>query len=291
MTFQTGVVKMGYSEEKISAVLNKSEQARKHRQKLAKVTETVAAYRLREMKNLYAVEELATWRRTHGYDRDDSWMHDTLPLSPQKFTASLWSDLQELKDAISMSGKARPWQKTREFLDGLKGDLPDEELAAIKRYVERRSREAAQVTVTPVSTAQHCIPRSLNHEIPSDVYVNMEEKDEGRMNPELEPPSAGTGIGTPGQQCPPNEGIWETERTIADGCCSLAWDRIREETSLHQRNTLEREPVQLRKRQIHQTLSSGRQATNPKTRIKAAKRTSKLTPVGKETSHRFRARL
>ena len=49
MMFQTGVVKMGYSEEEISAVLNESEQARKHRQKLAKVTETIAAYRLREI--------------------------------------------------------------------------------------------------------------------------------------------------------------------------------------------------------------------------------------------------
>ena len=119
-----------------------------------------------------------------------------------------------------MSGKTRPWQKTTEFLDGHKGDLPDEELAAIKRYVERQSREAAQMTVTPVSTAQHCILRSLNPEISSDVYVNMEEKNEDRMNPELtelEPPSAGTGLKTPGQQCPPNEGIWETERTIADG--------------------------------------------------------------------------
>ena len=49
----------------------------------------------------------------------------------------------------------------------------------IKRYVDRRSREAAQVTVTPVSTTQHCIPRPLNPEISSDVHVNMEEKDEG----------------------------------------------------------------------------------------------------------------
>ena len=72
-----------------------------------------------------------------------------------------------------MSGRARPWQKSREFLDERKGDLPDEELAAIKRYVERRSREAAQVTATPVSTAQHSIPRSLNPEIPSDMYVSM----------------------------------------------------------------------------------------------------------------------
>ena len=96
-----------------------------------------------------------------------------------------------------MPGRAMPWQKIREFLDGRKGDLPDEELAAIKRYVERRSREVAQVTVTPVSTAQQCIPHSLNPEIPSDVYVSMEETDEGRMNPEsmeLETPSAGTGI-------------------------------------------------------------------------------------------------
>ena len=40
------------------------------------------------------------------------------------------------------------------------------------------------------------------------------------MNPELtelESSSAGTGVKTPGQQCPPNEEIWETGRTIADG--------------------------------------------------------------------------
>ena len=42
-----------------------------------------------------------------------------------------------------MPARARPWQKAGEFLDGLKGDLPDDELAAIKRYVERQSREAA----------------------------------------------------------------------------------------------------------------------------------------------------
>ena len=98
--------------------------------------------------------------------------------------------------------------------------MTDEEFAILKRLVEKRDCEAAQVTVTPVSTAQLCIPRSLNPEISSDVYVGIEKKDEGWMNPELtelEPPSAGTGIETPGQQCPPNEGIWETGRTIADG--------------------------------------------------------------------------
>ena len=34
---------------------------------------------------------------------------------------------------------------------------------------------------------------------------------------ELEPPSAGTGLETPGQQFPPNEGTWEKGRTIAVG--------------------------------------------------------------------------
>ena len=51
MTFPTGVVKTEYSEEEISVVLGESEQARKHKQKLAKVTETVEAYRLSEKKS------------------------------------------------------------------------------------------------------------------------------------------------------------------------------------------------------------------------------------------------
>ena len=47
--------------------------------------------------------------------------------------------------------------------------------------------------------------------------MNMEEKDEGWMNPELtelKSSSAGTGFETPGQQCHP---IWETGRTTANG--------------------------------------------------------------------------
>ena len=63
------MVKMGYSEDEIFAVLNESNQARKRRQILAKVTETDAAYRLREMKGLRVREKLATWRRMNGFDR------------------------------------------------------------------------------------------------------------------------------------------------------------------------------------------------------------------------------
>ena len=121
----------------------------------------------------------------------------------------------------------RPWQKTIDFVDGLKGKLPDEEFAVIKRYVEKRSREAAQtqVTVTPVDTVQHS-PCSPDPDPSPDVCVHLENA-EGKMGPELEdlePPSAGTGLNTPGQQCTPNEGIWQQGRTIANGVLTAGVD-------------------------------------------------------------------
>ena len=75
------------------------------------------------------------------------------------------------------------------------------------------------MTVTPVDTVQQCSPCSLDPEPSPDVCVKS-ESNEGRMDPErgeLESSSAGTGLETPGQQCPPNEGIRETGRTTADG--------------------------------------------------------------------------
>ena len=83
------VIKMEYSEVEISAVLGASEQERKHLRKLDKVMEPVAAYRLKELQHFQAMKKLDTWRRTYGYDRDDSWMHGTRPLSPKEFAASL----------------------------------------------------------------------------------------------------------------------------------------------------------------------------------------------------------
>ena len=41
---------------------------------------------------------------------------------------------------------------------------------------------------------------------------------------ELESPSAGTGLKTPGQQCPPNAGIREQERTTANGFLTAVVD-------------------------------------------------------------------
>ena len=87
--------------------------------------------------------------------------------------------------------------------------------------MEKRDHNVAHATIAPVDTAQYRSPGSPNPEISSDAYVcvDMEEKDEGgRMNSEpteLELPSTGTGLETPGEQCAPNG---ETGRTTADGC-------------------------------------------------------------------------
>ena len=222
MAFLTDVMKKGYSEDEIFAVLVESEQDRKRRRVLAKLTETVAAYRLKEMKDLQALEKLATWRRMNGFDRvvdgEDNWFHGprSLPPTPEEFDANLWSEVNELKNIISMPAKTRPWQKTMEFVDGLKWKLPDEELAVIKRYVEKRGREAAQVTVTRVDTVQYCSPSPQTPEPSSDICVIL-ESNESKMDPELKElksPSAGADFETPGQQCHP---IWETGRTTADG--------------------------------------------------------------------------
>ena len=103
----------------------------------------------------------------------------------------------------------RPWQKTMDFANALEpGKVSDEEFAVLKRLVEKRGREAAQVTVTLVDTVQHCSPCPLDPEPSPDVCVKL-ESNVGRMDPErgeLKSLSAGTGLETPGQQCPLNEG-------------------------------------------------------------------------------------
>ena len=106
-------------------------------------------------------------------------------------------------------------------------EVSDENFAVIKRLVETRDRDAAQVTVTQVSTVQHCSPIPQTPEPLSDVCFNS-ENNEGEMDPGLkeEPKSssAGTGLETPGQQCPPNEGVWEQRRTTANGFVTAGVD-------------------------------------------------------------------
>ena len=131
MTFLTDVMKKGYSEKEIFAVLVESDQDRKRRRMLEIVTETVEAHRLQEMRDLLTFEKLATWRRMNGFDRvadsKDNWSHGprSLPLTPEKYAADLWSDLQELKDAISM-----PRQKVGNLINAIEqGKVSDEKFA------------------------------------------------------------------------------------------------------------------------------------------------------------------
>ena len=141
------------------------------------------------------------------------------------------------------------------------------------------------MTVTPVDTVQYCSPSPQTPEPSPDLCVNL-ETNEGRMDPErgeLEPPSAGMGLETPGQQCPPNEGTWEKGRTIADGSLLDGMGSNQGGDISHpRRNAWTREPSELRR-----TSLSCSRATNPKTRRKAAKKTSNLIPVEKKRRHRF----
>ena len=210
-------MKRGYTQDEIFAVIFESEREKKRRRMQAIVAETVNAHRLKKMKEFLAYEELATWRRMNGFDRvvegEENWFdgHRSLPPTPEQHTASLRFELKKLKDAISMPAEntvTRPRQKTIDVVDGLRSDSLNEllanfEFARIKEYVEKRSRKEAQVqvTVTPVDTVQHCSPCSPDPEPSSSVYVKLENTG-GKMGPELEgveSPSAGTGLGTPGQ--------------------------------------------------------------------------------------------
>ena len=106
------------------------------------------------------------------------------------------------------------------------GEVSDEDFAVIKRLVETRDRDAVQVTVTQVSTVQHCSPIPKTPEPPSNVCFNL-ENNEDEMDPgmeELTSSSASTGLNTPGQQSPPNEGVWETGRITADSILTAGVD-------------------------------------------------------------------
>ena len=84
MAFPTGMGEMKkYSNDELKEMLEESREASKHSRKLGRVMGIVADRRLQQLQYFQAREQLATWRRTHGYDRDDSWMHGTLLLPPQ----------------------------------------------------------------------------------------------------------------------------------------------------------------------------------------------------------------
>ena len=239
------------SSEELTTMLEEAGEASKHARKRGGVMGIVAAHRLKEMRELLMYEKLAIWRRENGFDRvaegEESCFsgHRSLPSTPQEYYASLWCEVNALKEAISMPART-PWQKTAEFVDGLKGKRPDWELAEIKRYVEKRCREEAQAQMTAklVGTVQHCSPCTPNPDMPSGVCFNL-ENNEGKTGQELEKlesSSADTGLETPGQQGPPNEGTWEQRRTTANGFLTASVDSSQGGKISSPK---EREPVQL----------------------------------------------
>ena len=142
--------------------------------------------------------------------------------------------------------------------------------------MEKRDRDAAYATVASVDTAQYSSLRSLTPEIPPDVCVSLEEKDEeGRMNPEpteLESPSAGTVLKHPDGSVPRTGRHGRQDEPSPTAIFSLTGFESGDYTS-------------------PPTERVGTRAANPKTRIMAAKRTSNLTPEGKKRSHRLGTRL
>ena len=179
-------------------------------------------------------------------------------------------------------------KKMAEFRsDSLDELLANFEFARVKEYVEKRSREAAQaqVTVTPVDTVQHCSPCPPNPNMPSNVCIKFKII-EGKMDPEqgeLESSSAGTGLETPGQQCPQNEGIWERGRTTANGFLTADVGSS-QGGNRHPRN----------ERKVRQLLQTSLRKLRPRKTAgtrQLAKRTSNLTPVEKERRHRLGTRL
>ena len=214
MTFPTGLDFRKYSDEELTAMLVEAVEASKHARKRGRVMGIVAAHRLKQMRTLLMYEELATWRRDNGFDRVEDVDHRSLPPTPEQYYAGLWLEVNALKDAISM-----PLQLLK-LMNAIEQDtLSDEEYATLKRCMEKRVRETAQVTaVTRDNTVQPGSPCSPNPDRPSGVLCNLEN--EGTMSQELEEltsTSTSTGLNTPGQLSPPNEGVWETGRIIADG--------------------------------------------------------------------------
>ena len=214
MTFPTGLDFRKYSDEELTAMLVEAVEASKHARKRGRVMGIVAAHRLKQMRTLLMYEELATWRRDNGFDRVEDVDHRSLPPTPEQYYAGLWLEVNALKDAISM-----PLQLLK-LMNAIEQDtLSDEEYATLKRCMEKRVRETAQVTaVTRDNTVQPCSLCSPNPDRPSGVLCNLENED--KMDPgieELTSSSTSTGLNTPGQLSPPNEGVWESGRIIADG--------------------------------------------------------------------------
>ena len=68
-TFLADMIQKGYTEDEVFGILFGSERERKRREMLTRVTKTVDAHCLEQMRELLMYEELAIWRRENGFYR------------------------------------------------------------------------------------------------------------------------------------------------------------------------------------------------------------------------------
>ena len=185
MSFLPDMIKKGWTEEEVFGICFESERERNRRRLQA----IVCDHHLKQVKEFLLYNELAIWRRENGFDRvmegKESCfyhVHRSLPPTPEEYYASLWLEVDALKDAISIPAESRPRQK-----DSMDELLAKFEYAEIKRRMDKRCREEeqAQMTVKPVGTVQrYCSPCSPNPDRPSDVCFNL-ENNEDEMDLEL----------------------------------------------------------------------------------------------------------
>ena len=83
------MVKKGYTQDQVFAILLESNKDKKRRATWLSVTKTVHAHRLKEMENLALKVEMAVFRRKKCFDRDETLVYDGIPLPYEEFTAKL----------------------------------------------------------------------------------------------------------------------------------------------------------------------------------------------------------
>ena len=63
------MIQKGYTEDDVFGVLFESKRERKRREMLTRVTKTVDAHHLKQMREFLMYEELTIWRRENGFYR------------------------------------------------------------------------------------------------------------------------------------------------------------------------------------------------------------------------------
>ena len=86
----------------------------------------------------------------------------TVPVSRrQKSIPSVWSDPKELEDEISMPTRDGPRLRKNSFSQGIEQgtvSFSDEDFAGLKRFMEKRDRDAAHGTVSLIDTWYSTVP-------------------------------------------------------------------------------------------------------------------------------------